>query len=85
MKHKIYVIAGSYSEAQLFIHKKCTEMYDAGDTSVYLSDFVIVTSPERLRGLTSCHGYFIGTYDQLPNIGEIKQQIHIINSRNSNA
>ena len=42
-----------------------------------------VDSVDRLRGMNSVHGFFIGTYKQRPDIAEIEQRILIINSKTS--
>lgn len=82
--NKIYVVAGTHQEYQTFMHKKAKELWDKGVTEITLSHFVYVDSVEKLRGLTECNGYYIGTYKQRPDLNEIQTQIQIIKARQAN-
>ena len=80
MENKIYVIAGNRAEYEQFIKRKAQQLWDDGNKSISLSDFVFVHSSERLRGMRNVHGYFIGTFAQRSDIEDLKQQLCIINN-----
>mgnify|MGYP003353190248 CR=1 FL=1 len=71
MNEKYYVVCGNYNEFSDFIHNKCRELYDKGDTSISLSHFVCVDSVEKLMGVREPKGWFYGTWKNNPNIEDI--------------
>ena len=68
---KYYVICGTRQEYNEFIQRKALELFNQGDTSVSLSQFVYVNSSDQLRGLVDPHGWFVGTWRDRSNIHEI--------------
>lgn len=80
MNEKIYVIAGNHQEYENFSRRKVFELYNKGDTSISLSNFVYVSGPTKLRGLRNIHGYFIGTFTQRSDIEELKRYLCVINN-----
>ncbi len=70
MNEKFYVIAGNRNEFENFCHNKCNDLIKEGKT-VSLSNFVYVISPIQLKGLSSPHGWFIGSWRTRHNIKEI--------------
>ena len=83
MSDKIYIVAGNMSEFRSYVDRKLRERWNRGDTSCTMSDYVMVHSAERLRGLVKIKGFYIGTYEQRSDINEIRQQIAIIKSRSA--
>jgi hypothetical protein len=77
---KIFVIAGTHEQFTQFVVRKAIQLWDGGNTSVSLSDFVYVSGPERLKGFNSVHGYFVGTFRQRKDIEQILEMIRIINT-----
>lgn len=59
---KKLVIAGNSQQAKDWIRQDATKRFEAGDTSVSLSDYITVDSPNRIRGISNPHGVFIGTW-----------------------
>lgn len=78
---KYYVIAGSVFEFDRFTKKKSAEMWNEGNTSVSLSDFLYVSSVNTLRGLSEIQGFYVGTWKNRSDISEIQSQIHIIKEK----
>lgn len=77
MSDKYYVVAGNLREFSEFIKKKAIEIFNQGNTSVSLSNFVYVDSPIKLKGYSNPHGWLVGNWRQQPQILEILQQILI--------
>jgi hypothetical protein len=71
MNDRIFVISGTNEEYSRFIRIKCEELYRANNTSISLSNFVFVSSVDKLRGYRDPHGYFIGTWRSRRDIEEI--------------
>lgn len=71
MNDRIFVISGTNEEYSKFIRKKCEELYLANNTSISLSNFVFVSSVDKLRGYRDPHGYFIGTWCNRRDIEDI--------------
>lgn len=65
---KKYVVAGNYQEYKSHIDEK----------GYLKSEYVYVNSPDQLRGLDKIEGFYIGSYEQRPDIEEIRQQIQLI-------
>jgi hypothetical protein len=66
-----FVVAGTYAEYIQHIHKM----------GYNKNEYVYVSDPIQLRGLTEIEGFFIGSYESRPGIEEIKQTISYIKSR----
>jgi hypothetical protein len=66
-----FVVAGTYAEYIQHIHKM----------GYNKNEYVYVSDPIQLRGLTEIEGFFIGSYENRPGIEEIKQTISYIKSR----
>jgi hypothetical protein len=77
---KIFVVAGTHEQFTQFVRRKATQLWDGGNTSVTLSNFVYVSGPEVFRGFNSVHGYFVGTFRQRKDIEQILEMIRIINT-----
>lgn len=58
MNHKTFVIAGTPEQAKEWIKKH----YDQTKGEINLIDYVIVTSPDQLRGYKDPNGVFTGTW-----------------------
>lgn len=71
-----YVVAGSFDEYKRWRARKL-----ASDATFDHRDWTYVHGVETLRGLEQCHGVYIGTYAQRPDIDEIRAQIAIVNAR----
>ena len=75
MSEKYYVICGTRQEYNVFIQKKALELFNQGDTSVSLSDFIYVNSSDQLKGLVDPHGWFVGTWRYRSNIFQIVHEL----------
>jgi hypothetical protein len=71
MNDRIFVISGTNEEYSKFIRIKCEELYRANNTSISLSNFVFVSSVDKLRGFSNPHGYFIGSWRSRRDIEDI--------------
>lgn len=78
---KYYVIAGNVFEFDRFIKKKSAEMWNEGNTSVSLSDFVYVSGVDTLNGLSEIQGFYVGTWKNRSDVMEIQLQVHIIKEK----
>ena len=67
---KTLVIAGNKFEAVTWIHADLGKKYPT-NTSLSMSDYIIVTNPDQLRGMGDPSGIFIGTWRERPDIFEI--------------
>jgi len=74
MNEKIYVIAGTSSQAKGWIMQDIEKKYP-NDPSVTISNYVYVDSASRLRGLNNPHGVFIGTWRSRSDIKEIVENL----------
>lgn len=79
MNEKIFVVAGNIDQFKVYRNKRANELWEQGETSISLSNFVYVNGPEVFRGFNQVHGVFTGTYRQRPDIREIVQEIRRIN------
>lgn len=70
MNGKWFVIAGNSQQYLEFVKRKVTEKWP-NDTSVSMSNFIYVDHPEKLRGWTNPHGWFIGTWKERKDIKEV--------------
>lgn len=66
-----YIVAGNYEQYQNYVKRKPRIEYY----------YKYVHSIDTIRGLSEIEGAFIGTYDQRPDIEEIKTLITIIKSK----
>jgi hypothetical protein len=78
--NKIYVIAGTSSQAFEWMRNHAMKRFDSGDTSVSLTDYVIINSEDQMRGLREVHGFFVGTYRGRKDLQEIVHRIRLINN-----
>jgi hypothetical protein len=67
---KLFVVAGNYQEFQDFVIRKRMKGFSY--------DFVYVSSPEMLRGMTTIRGFYIGTYREREDWPQIRDLIAII-------
>jgi len=74
MNEKIFVIAGTFIEANEWIKQDIEKKYP-NDPSVTFSNYVYVYAPSRLRGLNDPHGVFIGTWRSRKDIKEIVESL----------
>ena len=72
---KTFVIAGDNWQAKHWIDENIKKRYKAGDTSLTLSDYVYVSSPEKLKGINEPHGVFVGTWYERPDMLEVIQTL----------
>ena len=78
--NKIYIIAGTHSQANNWMKDHAMRRLASGDTSVTLSDYVYIHSEEQMLGLREVHGFFVGTYRERKDLREIVQRIRLINN-----
>ena len=67
---KLFVVAGNFEEFQDFVIRKRMKGFSY--------DFVYVSSPEMLRGMTTIRGFYIGTYRDREDWPQIRDMIAII-------
>lgn len=67
---KLFVVAGNYQEFQDFVIRKRMKGFSY--------DFVYVSKPEMLRGMTTIRGFYIGTYRDREDWPQIRDMIAII-------
>lgn len=79
---KIFVIAGTVEQARLWIKENLKKRMDSGVTTLSHSDYVIVDSVYRLRGVSEPHGVFIGTWKLRDDILTIVQELRIHSMHN---
>jgi len=68
---KQLVIAGTYEQAQLWIHNDLTKRSAAGETTLSLSQYTVVNNPDQLRGMRDPTGIFVGSWRERKDIFEI--------------
>jgi hypothetical protein len=68
---KTLVIAGNAHEANYWIINDLDKIYATKPTTKSMSDYIIVTNPDQLRGMRDPTGIFIGTWKQREDIFEI--------------
>lgn len=71
---KTYVIAGTYYEANYWIINDLGKKYPS-NTSLSMSNYVYVSSPNIIRGIKDPHGVFVGNWLGRPDILEIVQTL----------
>jgi hypothetical protein len=67
---KTLVIAGNANEAKHWIITDLGKKYPS-NTSLSMSDYIIVHHPDQLRGMRDPSGIFIGTWKQRKDIFEL--------------
>lgn len=67
---KLFVVAGNYQEFQDFVIRKRMKGFSY--------DFVYVSKPEMLRGMTTIRGFYIGSYRDREDWPQIRDMIAII-------
>lgn len=67
---KTLVIAGNANEAKYWIIQDLGKKYPS-NTSLNMSDYIIVSNPDQLRGMKDPTGIFVGTWKQRPDIFEL--------------
>ena len=67
---KTLVVAGTQHEANYWIIQDLGKKYPS-NTSLSMSDYIIVHSPDQLRGMRDPKGIFIGTWRNRKDIFEI--------------
>jgi hypothetical protein len=71
MNKKIYVVGGTHIQAMDWIKNHAGKRFASGDTSVSLSDYIIIDSVNSLRGKRNVHGFFVGDWRKRPDILEL--------------
>jgi len=79
VNEKIFVVAGNVDQFKAYSNKRAKELWEQGETSISLSNFVYVNGPEVFRGFNQVHGVFTGTYRDRPDIRDIVREIRRIN------
>jgi len=74
---KTLVIAGNANEAKYWIIQDLGKKYPS-NTSLSMSDYIIVSNPDQLRGMRDPKGIFVGTWKQRTDIFEILNQLLVI-------
>jgi hypothetical protein len=68
---KTFVIAGTLDQAKTWIKMDAEKRYANGNTSISLSDYVVVNQSLSLKGYSNPHGMFVGTWWERKDIEEI--------------
>ena len=71
---KTYVVAGTYHEANYWIINDLGKRYPS-NTSLTMSHYVYVSSPDTLKGTRDPHGVFVGNWMGRPDILEIVEAL----------
>jgi hypothetical protein len=77
---KKLVIAGTYDQAQLWIHNDLAKRSAAGETTLSMSEYNIVHNPDQLRGMRDPNGIFVGRWRERKDIFEILNML-LVNMR----
>ena len=72
----IFVIAGNYNEATIWINETIKKKEKSGVWS-YPSEYAYVSNVDKIRGYRNPHGVFYGTWRQRPDIKMIMEQLYI--------
>lgn len=81
---KTLVIAGNSIEAQHWIITDLEQRYPS-NTSLSMSDYIIVHSPDVLRGMRDPIGRFIGTWQARTDLFELLNALLVIMSPENTA
>lgn len=68
---KTLVIAGNKFEAVTWIHADLDKIYATKPSTKSMSDYIIVSNPDQLRGMKDPTGIFVGTWKQREDIFEL--------------
>lgn len=79
---KIFVIAGTSSQALDWIRNNQTKRYNNGETDIGMGDYVIVSEVNKLRGVTDPHGVFVGTWKTRVDLVQILNHLYLISPNN---
>lgn len=71
---KTYVIAGTKHEADYWIINDLGKKYPS-NTSLSMSDYIIVISPDQLLGMRDPTGIFVGTWRERKDIFELLSRL----------
>jgi hypothetical protein len=71
---KTYVIAGTNYEANYWISVDLGKKY-LFNTSLNMSDYIIVSSPDQLMGMRDPTGIFVGTWRERKDIFELLNRL----------
>ena len=73
---KTIVISGNYNQGLNWAEKDCKTRWNNGNTSVSLSEYIIVSNPDQLLGIRNPHGVFVGTWREREDIKEIVETLY---------
>ena len=82
---KIFVIAGTVQQAEQWIKGNLEKRKNSGVTTLSWSDYLVVTSPDRIRGYNEPHGVFIGTWRNRKDMEDIFQALLTCHSIDQNS
>ena len=71
---RIFVIAGTYQEATIWIKQDLEKRYPS-NTSASMSDYKYVSHADDVKGYTNPHGVFVGNWLGRPDISEIVEAL----------
>lgn len=74
---KIFVIAGTGEEARRWINSNIEKRAKSGETTLSLSEYCYVATPDKLRGIRDPHGVFVGNWLGRPDILDIVETLMI--------
>ncbi len=80
---KTIVIAGNYNQGLNWADSDCKKRWANGNTSISLSEYIIVSNANQLRGIQNPHGMFVGTWREREDIQEIITVL-LMQSRSTN-
>lgn len=72
---KIFVIAGTSTEAKSWIAKNYQERVAIGDQQASTNDYKFVSHADDIKGYTNPHGVFVGNWLGRPDILEIVEAL----------
>jgi hypothetical protein len=79
---KTLVIAGNYNQAMRWINSDITAKEKSGKWKS-VSDYLVVSSPDQLRGMRDPTGIFVGTWKQRTDIFELLNHLLVIMTHNT--
>lgn len=69
--NKTFVIGGNFVQSNEWVKQNITDYANTHGVWRSLSDYIVVTDPTKLRGVSEPHGVFIGTWYERSDIREI--------------
>jgi hypothetical protein len=85
VKKKIFIVAGNVQEFEAYKAKKLVEWTEyGGELEGYFPEYVCVHNAWQLKGLNEVEGYYIGSYENRPDLDEIELCIKAIKGRKNN-